>query len=147
MAKKTAGAIRSGNENETDELVKMKMKERSRSVLLSIGRRIYELRAESGMTQRALEDRSGVAQGFISEIENGNGNPTWDRLSAICHALGVTFPELVVQSLFRNIEVQDDTIQTASTVSRILQEVLEKEAQSVTAHKGAQKHRQAQNRK
>lgn len=146
MAKKTSGAIRSGNENEADESARMKeMKDRSRSVLLSIGRRIYELRAESGMTQRTLEDRSGVAQGFISEIENGNGNPTWERLSAICHALGITFPELVVQALFRNIEVQDDTLKTASTVSRILQEVLEKDVQ--LAHKTAQKDRQTQSRK
>jgi transcriptional regulator with XRE-family HTH domain len=123
MAKKKAGKKAADKVN----VERKRMQDQSRAVLGSLGRRVYELRAEHNMTQRDLQERSGVTQPFISEIERGLGNPTWERLSAICHAFGITFPDLVVQSLFRNIKVSDDTLRTAATVSRILQEVLESE--------------------
>lgn len=35
-----------------------------------------DARKESGMTQKELADRTGIAQGDISKLENGNANPS-----------------------------------------------------------------------
>ena len=52
-------------------------------------------RNENHLTQRELSDMTGIAQGDISKIENGNANPsikTLDRLAdALEKKLKVTF--------------------------------------------------------
>lgn len=121
-----------GNTDDTDEKNgDDELRAKSRFALQQIGRRIYELRAEKGMTQDRLSEESGVAQAYISEIENGLGNPSWDRISAICHTFKITFPQLVLDALFRNVSVDPETITTAAFVSRLLQEVLEDQAKTL----------------
>jgi predicted transcriptional regulator len=46
---------------------------------------IIDARAQLGITQAELADRTGIAQGDISRLENGNANPslkTLQRLAA-----------------------------------------------------------------
>ena len=46
---------------------------------------IIDARQQSGLTQKELSERTGIAQGDISRIERGNANPsirTLQRLSA-----------------------------------------------------------------
>lgn len=46
---------------------------------------LIDARKESGMTQKELADRTGIAQGDISKLEKGNANPsikTLQRLAA-----------------------------------------------------------------
>ena len=46
---------------------------------------IIDARLNSGLTQKELAERTGIAQGDISKLENGNANPslrTLERLAA-----------------------------------------------------------------
>lgn len=46
---------------------------------------IIDARAQSGMTQKQLAEKTGIAQGDISKLENGSANPsvrTLQRLAA-----------------------------------------------------------------
>ena len=46
---------------------------------------LINARQSSGMTQKQLAERTGIAQADISKLENGNGNPslrTLQRLAA-----------------------------------------------------------------
>lgn len=45
-------------------------------------------RNENHLTQRKLSDMTGIAQGDISKIENGNANPSIKTLDRLADALG-----------------------------------------------------------
>lgn len=45
-------------------------------------------RNENHLTQRELSDMTGIAQGGISKIENGNANPSIKTLDRLADALG-----------------------------------------------------------
>ncbi|MCL2035835.1 MAG: helix-turn-helix domain-containing protein [Oscillospiraceae bacterium] len=44
---------------------------------------IIEARKNSGITQKQLSEKSGIAQGDISKIENGNANPSLGTLKRL----------------------------------------------------------------
>ena len=52
-----------------------------------IGQRIRELREAKGLSQRDLEDRTGLTHNDICRIENGNYNVSLDTLTKIATAL------------------------------------------------------------
>jgi transcriptional regulator with XRE-family HTH domain len=61
-----------------------------------IGRVLKRLREQKGLSQAALAKRSGVAQGYISEVEAGEKkNPGIETLRKIARALGVPVTELL----------------------------------------------------
>ena len=49
---------------------------------------IIEARTSCGLTQKELSIRSGIAQGDISKIENGNANPSIKTLQRLANAMG-----------------------------------------------------------
>lgn len=49
---------------------------------------IIDGRNENHLTQRELSDMTGIAQGDISKIENGNANPSIKTLDRLADALG-----------------------------------------------------------
>ena len=51
-------------------------------------RAILEARKEAGITQQELSERTGIAQGDISKLENGSANPSVKTLERIATALG-----------------------------------------------------------
>jgi transcriptional regulator with XRE-family HTH domain len=53
-------------------------------------------RKHRGMTQQALSKRVGVAQGFISEIENGAKTGDVQTLAAVARALEISMDDLVI---------------------------------------------------
>jgi transcriptional regulator with XRE-family HTH domain len=53
-------------------------------------------RKHRGMTQEALSKLVGVAQGFISEIENGSKTGDVQTLAAIARALEISLDDLVI---------------------------------------------------
>ena len=53
------------------------------------GRRIKEIRAESGITQDELAERVGVFRTYMSRIETGAANPTLTVIHALADALSV----------------------------------------------------------
>lgn len=57
----------------------------------------YFLRArrkESGMTQAELAFATGLAQGYVSDLESGRRNPSGDALDRIGRALGLSRAEV-----------------------------------------------------
>ena len=46
-------------------------------------------RSESGMTQKQLAAKTGIAQGDISRLENGLSNPSFSTLVRIAEAMGM----------------------------------------------------------
>ena len=51
-------------------------------------RAILDARREKGITQKELSERTGIAQGDISKLENGNANPSVKTLKRVAAALG-----------------------------------------------------------
>lgn len=62
---------------------------------LQIGQRVRQFRYHRRLTQAALAERAGLNQGFISEIERGNRNPSHATLEALAAALRVS-PAMLV---------------------------------------------------
>ncbi len=54
-----------------------------------IGETLKKLRKQRGLSQKALADKSGINQGFISEIENGKKSPGIDTLKSLSQTLEV----------------------------------------------------------
>ena len=59
------------------------------TVLVRLATCLYLLRTSMGLTQEELADRSGLDQASISDIENGDANPTVRTLGRIASGLGV----------------------------------------------------------
>ena len=50
---------------------------------------IIDARKASGLTQKELSERTGIAQGDISKLENGNANPSLRTLQRLASAMGM----------------------------------------------------------
>ena len=55
-----------------------------------IMRAVLEMRKERGLTQKELSARTGITQGDISRLENGNGNPSIKTLKRLADAMGMS---------------------------------------------------------
>lgn len=51
---------------------------------------IINARKNAGLTQKELSERTGIAQGDISKLENGNANPSIRTLQRLAAAMGMT---------------------------------------------------------
>ena len=60
-----------------------------------LGEAIRARRKEAGLTQEKLAERADLSPVFISHIECGIGNASFDTLVRIANALGVRLRELV----------------------------------------------------
>ena len=49
---------------------------------------IIDARKSTGITQKELSKKSGIAQGDISKLENGNANPSLKTLQRFAAAMG-----------------------------------------------------------
>lgn len=77
---------------------------------LALGQLIYDLRAQAGLSQRALAERMGTTQSVISRLEEGGGaRNRLDTLARVAVALGrhlvVSFPEEVPDELEDAVQV------------------------------------------
>ena len=50
---------------------------------------MIDARKYSGITQKQLSERSGIAQGDISKIENGNANPSLNTLKRLASGMNM----------------------------------------------------------
>jgi transcriptional regulator with XRE-family HTH domain len=71
----------------------------------ALGRRIRALRLERSLTLEEVAARSGCSVGSLSQIERGRGNPSFNTLVKISHALNISVGRL---------------LETASTVSPVV---------------------------
>ena len=53
----------------------------------ALGRLVAAKRGELGLSVRDLANESGIGSGFIGDIENGRGNPTWNTLCSLAVGL------------------------------------------------------------
>jgi len=60
----------------------------------SFGKRIRQLRLDSGMSQEAFADVCGFARSYMSRIERGGANPSLDAIEILATALKVEVREL-----------------------------------------------------
>lgn len=61
-----------------------------------LGETLRELRQASGLTLREVSADALVSLGYLSEIERGQKEASSELLNAICRALDVSLPELLV---------------------------------------------------
>ena len=66
----------------------------SGSIAAQFSRRLRTLRKESGLTQDALADLSGLHVTYIAGLEGGKRNPTLITLTRLATALGVSLSGL-----------------------------------------------------
>ena len=50
---------------------------------------MIDARRESGLTQKELSERTGIAQSDISKLENGNANPSIRTLQRLAAGMGM----------------------------------------------------------
>lgn len=65
------------------------------SLMATVGEQVHALRKRAQMTLQELSSRSGVSVGLISQLERGNGNPAFNTLVQIAHALDVPVARLL----------------------------------------------------
>jgi transcriptional regulator with XRE-family HTH domain len=63
--------------------------------LQRLGERMRELRAERGLTQLRLAERSGISRPSIANVEAGRQNISLRQLCALAAALGIGVEELL----------------------------------------------------
>ena len=51
---------------------------------------IIDARKKAGLSQKQLSELTGIAQGDISRLENGNGNPSVRTLQRLAAGMGAT---------------------------------------------------------
>ena len=61
---------------------------------MDIGKRLRELRKAKGLSQRDIEDRTGLPKAYISIVENGRTTPTLQMLVRWAEALDVELYQL-----------------------------------------------------
>ena len=55
----------------------------------SLVQAMIDARKISGLTQKQLSERTGIAQADISKLENGNGNPSLRTLQRLAAGMGM----------------------------------------------------------
>ena len=56
----------------------------------SIIQALIDARKDSGLTQKELSERTGIAQSDISKLENGSANPSIRTLQRLATGMGMT---------------------------------------------------------
>ena len=56
---------------------------------LSLVQAMIDARKTSGLTQKELSERTGIAQADISKLENGNANPSLRTLQRLAAGMGM----------------------------------------------------------
>jgi transcriptional regulator with XRE-family HTH domain len=56
---------------------------------VTFGERLKQLREAAGLTQPALAERAGMNRFGVAKLEQGQREPAWGTILALCKALGV----------------------------------------------------------
>ena len=64
------------------------------NIRVQFGMRLKYLRQKKGWSQEDLALESHVNKNYISDLENGRGNPTLEIMERLSIALGITLSEL-----------------------------------------------------
>jgi len=64
----------------------------------ALGRAVRLIRDERGISQVQLAEATGFMQSWISHVERGARNPSWNNVVRLATGLGVSPAELVVRA-------------------------------------------------
>ena len=59
-----------------------------------LGRAVKKVRVERGLTQEQVSAASGLHPTYISDIERGARNPSWETISRLASGIGVATGEI-----------------------------------------------------
>ena len=65
---------------------------------MNLGSLIRRYRKERKLTLRAVAEKAGISEGFLSQVENDVNSPSVDTLVKICGALEVNAGDLLNQA-------------------------------------------------
>lgn len=65
-----------------------------------VGKRIKELRAEEGISQEAFAQRIGMARSYLTEVETGRRNISYDNIRRIAFGFGISVQEFFDAPVF-----------------------------------------------
>jgi transcriptional regulator with XRE-family HTH domain len=60
----------------------------------ALGRALLAVRTERGISQMQLAEATGFMQSWISQVERGRRNPSWNNVARLADGLGVSVAEL-----------------------------------------------------
>ena len=66
---------------------------------MNIGSSIRHFRKIKGLTQGDVEEKSGISQSYLSQIERGDKSPNMETLKTLCDSLDIPLPLLLFSSL------------------------------------------------
>jgi transcriptional regulator with XRE-family HTH domain len=69
------------------------MAERS-AIQRRLGRAVKAVRISRGLTQEQVSAASGLHPTYISDIERGARNPSWEAITRLAEGIGVTVEEI-----------------------------------------------------
>jgi transcriptional regulator with XRE-family HTH domain len=64
----------------------------------ALGRAVRRLRQDRGLSIETLAGDAGMHPTYLSGIERGKYNPTWDKLGGLARALNVPLSQLVAEA-------------------------------------------------
>ncbi|WP_159672340.1 helix-turn-helix domain-containing protein, partial [Streptomyces mexicanus] len=73
----------------------MGISDRRAKNLPRLGRSLLDLRNERGWSRKDLAERSGLSYPYISQLENGDREPSFDTLTKLAQAFGLTVDALL----------------------------------------------------
>lgn len=73
----------------------------------ALGKNINNYRKAINMSTTTLSELSGVSQGTISKIENGNSTTNIETLLKICQALGVTLYDVIPENFLPDTKIDN----------------------------------------
>jgi transcriptional regulator with XRE-family HTH domain len=92
---------------------------------MNLGVLIRKHRKERNLTLKAVAEKAGVSEGFLSQVENSVSSPSVDTLISVCSAIGVNPGDLLNQAgtqenlvVVRKKEWDDVEIPKAGFVTR-----------------------------
>jgi len=65
---------------------------------MNLGSLIRRYRKEKKLTLRAVAEKAGISEGFLSQVENDVNSPSVDTLLNICNAIGVKAGDILNQA-------------------------------------------------
>jgi transcriptional regulator with XRE-family HTH domain len=65
---------------------------------VALGQAVRLIREEAGLSQMQLAEATGFMQSWISQVERGRRNPSWNNVARLAEGLGVRVSELAARA-------------------------------------------------
>ena len=73
------------------------MPARKTSSQIALGAAVKAVRAKAGKTQEQVANAIGMHATYISDIERGARNPSWDAIARLAKGMGVGVADIAVE--------------------------------------------------